>query len=135
MALLDFQVSIGSSIKVFPFLTQMNRLSAAQPKTYLRIGDATNGVVYFEQQESWGGCFPSPRLGYTLVKVRLRDTHGRQYTSKHRIPVIELVDALQYNPRFGETHQELSGEFLPNQEDEITIGTFDSTKNSDEATK
>ena len=135
VALADFQVFIGNSTKVYPFLTQINHLSNARPKTYLRIGEATNGVVYFEQQESWGGCFPSPKLGFTRIKVRLRDAHGRQYTSKHKIPIIERVDALKYNPRFGETHQELNGEFLPNEEDEITTGTPDRVDSSDEATK
>lgn len=135
VALDDFQVSIGNSTKVYPFLTQINHLSNARPKTHLRIGEATNGIVYFEQQESWGGCFPRPKFGYTHIKVRLKDTHGRQHISKHKIPTIERVDALKYNPRFGETHQELSGEFLPNEEDEITTGTPDPADGSYEATK
>lgn len=135
VALADFQVSIGNNTKVYPFLTQMNHLSDARPKTYLRIGEATNGVVYFEQNESWGGCFPSPKLGYTRIKVRLRDAHGREYTSGHKIPIIEREDALKYNPRFGETHQELSGEFLPNEEDEITTGDPDLVERADRSAK
>lgn len=132
VALVDFQAAIGRSTKVYPFLTQINHLSDARPKTYLRIGEATNGVVYFEQQESWGGCFPTPKHGHTTIKVRLRDAHGRQHTSKHRIPIIERVDALKYNPRFGETHQEIGGQFLPYEESEITTEQIDQLENKDE---
>jgi len=119
VVLTDFQVAIGDSIKVFPFLTQLNHLSRSRPKTYLRIGEATNGVVYFEQQASWGGCFPSPSHGFTKIKLRLRDSHGRQYVSKHKIPVKNLDDAFKYNLRFGETHRELHGDLLPVQENQV----------------
>ena len=77
VVLADFQVAIGDNTKVFPFLTQINHLSAAVPKTYLRIGESTNCVVYFEQDDSWGGCFPRAPHGFTKIKLRLRDAHGR----------------------------------------------------------
>jgi len=60
-ALTDFQAKIGDNIKVFPFLTQANHLAPVDAETYLQPGQSTNGVVYFEQSDSWGGCFPSPR--------------------------------------------------------------------------
>lgn len=120
VALADFQVKIGESTKVFPFMTQINNLSSARPSTYLRVGESTNGVVYFEQSESWGGCFPSASHGFTKIKLRLRDAHGNRYDSKHEIQVVTLDEARKYNPRFGETHEELRGEFLPIHEEIIT---------------
>ncbi len=122
VALSDFQVTIGRSTKVFPFLTQINQLSLARPKTYLRIGETTNGVVYFEQDASWGGFFPTPKKGKTKIKLRLRDAHGRKYVSKHKIPAVSFEEARKFNPRFGETHIELSGEFLPVQEEQLQTG-------------
>lgn len=116
VALADFQVSIGDSTKVFPFLTQRNQLSPAEPKTYLRVGESTNGVVYFEQDNSWGGCYPRPRNGSTRIKIRIRDAHGRKHEFKRRIPIVTVEEAKRYNPRFGDTHAELRGEFLSNAE-------------------
>lgn len=120
VALADFQVLIGENIKVFPFLTQRNHLSGAQPRTYLRVGESTNGVVYFEQRDSWGGCFPSSSNGSTKIKLVLRDAHGRKYVSTHRIPNVNIDDAKKFNPRFGETHTELNEEYLPTDETLIT---------------
>lgn len=120
VALVDFQVAIGESIKVFPFLTQRNQLSKVEPKTYLRVGESTNGVVYFEQDNSWGGCFPSPSKGSTRIKIRIRDAHGRKHDSKVRIPVVSFEEAQKFNPRFGETHAELRGEFLSIDEEQIS---------------
>jgi len=56
--LTDLQVEIVGNIKIYPFLTQKNYLSPARPDSFLEIGQSINGVVYFEQPESWGGCFP-----------------------------------------------------------------------------
>lgn len=112
VSLVDFQAAIGESIKVYPFLTQTNQLASIEAKTYLRIGESTNGVVYFEQRGSWGGCFPTSSNGFTKIKLRIRDAHGRCYISKHRIPVMTFEEAKKFNPRFGETHAELQGESL-----------------------
>lgn len=103
VSLADFQARIGESIKVYPFLTQRNSMSPSLAKTYLRVGELTNGVVYFEQHESWGGCFPLPSSGRTKIKLRLVDAHGNSFMSHHAIPVVTLDQAQKYNPRFGET--------------------------------
>ena len=116
VALEEFQVAIGSSIKVFPFLTQRNTIYSHKTDNYLKVGQSVNGVVYFEQGESWGGCFPANSRGYTSIKIRLRDVHRRSYTSKHKIPVVEILDAKRFNPRFGETHFELHRENKHNTE-------------------
>lgn len=122
VALSEFQFVIGDSVKIFPFLTQRNKNSSADSKTYLRVGEATNGVVYFEQDNSWGGCFPRPHKGSTKIKVRIRDGHGRKHNSTHRIPVVSLEEAKKYNPRFGETNAEIRGEVFSTDETQISRG-------------
>tara|TARA_B110000967_G_C18664741_1_gene450014 strand:+ start:229 stop:567 length:339 start_codon:yes stop_codon:yes gene_type:complete len=70
---LDFQTAaiedshclIGDKIKVFPFLLQGNVLTGRSSDTYLKEGKVVNGVVYYEQTESWGGCYPNSFNGKT----------------------------------------------------------------------
>lgn len=112
-ALADFQVKIGENIKVYPFLTQKNSLSRSNATTFLDVGRSTNGVVYFEQSESWGGCFPSSRNGKVRIKVRVRDVFGRNHTMAFSVPLLALEEARKYNPSFGKTLVELHGEQLP----------------------
>lgn len=113
VALEDFQVGIGTSIKVYPFLMQRNHLSPARSDTFLDVGRATNGVVYFEQSESWGGCFPAVKNGYVRLKVEVRDVFGGKHTSAFFVPSVALDDARKYCPAFGKTFSELHGEPLP----------------------
>jgi hypothetical protein len=113
VALTDFQAKIGDSIKVFPFLTQANHLSPVDAETYLQPGQSTNGVVYFEQPDSWGGCFPSPHKGLVPIKVVVEDASGKKHSAKFKIPSVQMEYARTYNPSFGKTLAELSGEPLP----------------------
>lgn len=103
VALDDFRAMIGGSTKVYPFLIQRSVISGSKAETYLDVGRHTNGVVYFEQRESWGGCFPSVRNGTVLVKVRINDVFGRSHHAKFRIPSVSLEGAQKYNPSFGKT--------------------------------
>ncbi|MDO8769226.1 MAG: hypothetical protein Q7K57_11090 [Burkholderiaceae bacterium] len=112
-ALADFQVTIGQSIKVYPFLTQKNHLPLAKVQTYLEVGRSTNGVVYFEQSDSWGGCYPTIRNGFVRIKVRVLDVFGNPHTAKFWIPSVAFDYARTYNPAFGKTLAELHGEVLP----------------------
>ena len=113
VALEDFQARIGESTKVYPFLFQNTSLGFNKTETYLNVGQSTNGVVYFEQPDSWGGCFPRANKEEVEVKVKLADTFGRIHTKKFRIPMVSLEYARKYNPSFGKTLSELSGEKLP----------------------
>lgn len=113
VALEDFQVKIGHSTKVYPFLVQKSFLSPGEPKTYLHVGEAINGVVYFEQTDSYGGCFPRARNGRVAIKVRVQDSFGRKHTRKFKINSHEIEEARKYNPSFGKTHAQLLGEPLP----------------------
>lgn len=115
-ALADFQAKIGESIKVYPFLTQKSFLSPATVTTYLEVGRSTNGVAYFEQPDSWGGCFPTVRGAQVRIRVRIRDAFGTSHTAKFRVPSVSLEGARKYNPEFGKTLAELNGERLPHDE-------------------
>lgn len=113
VALDDFQVSIGGNIKVYPFLTQRSALSGRSANTFLEVGQSTNGVVYFEQFDSWGNCFPTYRKGAARLKVSVRDVFGKRHKATFDVPVVTIEDARKYNPSFGKTFAELRGEVLP----------------------
>jgi hypothetical protein len=113
VALEDFQAKIGESIKIYPFLFQSAGLGFNKTETYLNVGQSTNGVVYFEQPDSWGGCFPRAKNEQVKVKVKLLDTFGRAHTKRFNIPMVSLEYARKYNPSFGKTLSELNGEKLP----------------------
>lgn len=115
VSLTDFQAMIGENIKVFPFLTQANHLAPLKAETFLQVGQSTNGVVYFEQVDSWGGCFPSVKDGRVRIKVAVEDTFGKRHTTKFTIPSVSMEYAQQYNPSFGTTFAEFYGEPLPEQ--------------------
>ncbi|EEZ32131.1 conserved hypothetical protein [Brucella sp. 83/13] len=110
IALEDFQVDIGDSIKFYPFLFQRSSIAQNSVSTYLDIGRSVNGVVYFEQSDSWGGAFPSPRNGCVFIKIHVTDSFGGVHKSKHRIPDVNISDAMAYNPSFGKTLAALQSE-------------------------
>lgn len=112
-AIHDFQAKIGENIKVYPFLTQRSIISGADPSTFLEPGKSTNGVIYFEQSDSWGSCYPAPSRQGVSVKVEIRDVFGRAHTAKFKIPFVSIQEALKYNPSFGQTLAELRNETLP----------------------
>jgi hypothetical protein len=77
------------------------------PQAYLQVGQSANGVVYFEQKESWGGCYPSPRKGTTKVKLKIKDSFGSSHTKKTTIPVVPIEEARKYCASFGKTFETL----------------------------
>ena len=109
----DFQAKIGDNIKIYPFLVQASILSDRSASTFLQPGQATNGVVYFEQSDSWGGFYPSPTQNKVRVKVALFDTFGRRHTRKFNIESVTMDYARTYNPSFGKTIAEMRNETLP----------------------
>lgn len=112
-AIHDFQVKIGENIKFYPFLTQRSILSSAQASTFLEPGQSENGVVYFEQSDSWGGCFPAVGPAGVGIKISLRDIFGGKHVARFTVRSVSLEQAREYNPSFGKTLAELSGEPLP----------------------
>lgn len=112
-SLTDFQSLIGENLKIYPFLTQKSILSGESAETFLEVGQSTSGVVYFEQPDSWGGCFPTTQQGTIHLKIRVRDVFGNCHHAKTSIPVISFEKARTFNPTFGKTLAELHGEPLP----------------------
>lgn len=102
-ALTDFAHTIGDNLRVFPFLFQKNIIGDMNQKTYLRIGEQTTGIVYFEQEESWGGYQPRVKNGLVKIKVRCIDSYDKSYTNVFWIPQKNLEDARKYSPQFGNT--------------------------------
>jgi hypothetical protein len=99
----DFQVKIGENIKFYPSLFQRSSISGQSGDTYLRIGQSVNGVIYFEQSESWGGFYPYPRNGRTKVRVAVVDAFKQSHKKTFWVPVVSLEEAKKYNPSFGIT--------------------------------
>ena len=109
IAISGFQVSIGENIKFYPFLIQKSVVSGESASTYLEPGRSTNGVVYFEQPESWGGYFPRSRNFSTKIKIVISDCFGKRYRHVTKIERVTLANARQYNPHFGTTSAILHG--------------------------
>lgn len=104
----DFRVQIGEHLKVYPFLTQKNYLSPIQVDKFLEVGKSNSGIVYFEQPESWGACFPLCTNGKVLVKIKVYDVFGKAHTKKCKIDLVNLDEAKKFNPYFGDTSKHLS---------------------------
>ena len=112
-AIHDFQAKIGENTKIYPFLVQASTLSGRSADTFLVPGQSTNGVVYFEQSDSWGGFSPLIENSRVRVKVAVRDTFGSKHTRKFTIPAVSMEQARAFNPSFGKTLTELRNETLP----------------------
>lgn len=107
VALSDFQVQIGDNIKFYPFLLQKSGISGGQAETFLEPGRSSSGVVYFEQRDSWDGCFPKSHNKEVLLKISVTDIRGKKHQRKLKIPAVELSEAKKFNPEFGRTLVEL----------------------------
>lgn len=105
----DFRVDIGNdNVKLFPFLTQKNSLLPMQVDKFLNIGKAVNGIVYFEQPESWGAQYPLYLNGKVKIKVKVFDVFGKSHSNKLKINLLNLEQASKFNPAFGSTHSSLA---------------------------
>lgn len=105
VALTDFQITIGENIKFYPFLIQQSFLLPSNQYTYLRDGENINGVVYFEQQESWGGFLPRVKNERVRLKIKIVDSFGGYHTTVKYAPFISLAKARDFNPSIGLTHE------------------------------
>lgn len=117
----DFQYDFGGRVKIYPSLLQGVTATMKSPDTYLEVGKGVNGVIYFEQDDSWGGCFPSPKKNMVKLKIAIIDTFGKKYTKIFWAPVVSPEEAQKYNPAFGVTLAVLRGEIkIPNEEQNLT---------------
>jgi len=91
VALSDFTTRIDEdNIKVYPFLEQQSALLPTPDKTFLRVGESTNGIIYFEQEESFGGFKPRiDNLHKVKIKIRIIDSFGGKHTYTSKIPFLE----------------------------------------------
>ena len=105
VSLTDFHVQLGEFVKVYPFLTQHNQLSPHKSGRYLEVGRSTNGVVYFEQTESWGGFRPREKNGGIRIIIRVEDAFGGKRSLKTFVSRVSLQEAQKYNPYFGESRE------------------------------
>lgn len=112
-ALMDFQVSIGENLKIYPSLTQKSILSGESTETFLEVGRATNGVVYFEQSDSWGACFPLLRDNNVKLRIQITDVFGNKHQAIFEVPSVSFEEARKFNPSFGKTLADLHGKPLP----------------------
>lgn len=103
VALEDFQVKIGEDTKFYPFMTQRSSISGHTADAYLEVGRSTNGVVYFEQEDSFGACFPSADNGRVKMRVGITDSFGQRHMSTLSVPRVAIAEAQRFNPSFGLT--------------------------------
>ncbi|UGY12158.1 hypothetical protein HAP48_0025785 [Bradyrhizobium septentrionale] len=106
----DFQADVGQHIKIYPSLFQGSATTGRSTDVYLQAGQSVNGVVYFEQRDSWGGFMPFPKSHRTRVKVAVKDVFGTHHKQCFWIPVVPLAEAQKYNPSFGQTYHSLQQE-------------------------
>lgn len=91
-----------------PFLKQHNLTMINCYDTYLSVGKSVSGIVYFEQENSYGSYMPRVNKGdeFSKVKIIVRDSFNRSYTKRLNIPIIDPNEALKYNPLFAQTQEE-----------------------------
>lgn len=106
----DFNVMFeGSSRgKVIPFLKQRNMNYNNSTDTYLQEGKSVNGMVYFEQMESFGNWVPrlSDDGRKANIVIMIRDVYNRKHTKHFDIKIVTPEDAFKYNSYFGQTQIE-----------------------------
>ncbi|MGF1761414.1 hypothetical protein L4D76_26570 [Photobacterium sagamiensis] len=110
VAIEDFQYNIGDHVKYYPFLLQRSYVSGHKAESFLVSGRSSNGVVYFEQYNSFGGCYPKVHKGTVRLKVAIEDVHGKKHITKLKVPSVTFDEAKKYNPSLGRTLAELNGD-------------------------
>lgn len=100
----DFMISLDDEKnKVYPFLVQDSLLQINKKDGYLTVGKCVNGIVYFEQEESYGGSYPNVKHGKVKIKIRVYDIYQNKYSITQEIPFIDIAEAKKYCPSFGES--------------------------------
>lgn len=104
----DFMSDLGDGkVKGYPFLEQASIIAQRNPDTYLCVGKKINGIVYFEQRESFGDFKPRITDGKVYVKVKITDTFGQNYYLRSWIPFVPIDEARKYYNDFGCTYEKL----------------------------
>ena len=111
-SLSDFGHTVGENLRMFPFLFQKSILMASENKTYLLEAKREMGIVYFEQDESWGGFKPRVKNGQVKIKIKVHFVNGIKTSSIYSIPMHELSYARKFSPEFGNTLEKMHGNEL-----------------------
>jgi len=106
----DFQYDFGDRVKIYPSLLQGVSTIKKSPETYLEVGKRVNGVVYFEQDDSWGGFFPTSSNSKVKLRIIVIDTFGKKFKKTFWAPYVTLEEAQKYNPAFGASFAIMRGE-------------------------
>jgi len=107
ISLRDFGHTIGDNLRMYPFLIQKSILLPRENVTYLKNGQSTRGIVYFEQAESYGGFYPRIKNEKVKIKIKIFDTYGSSYSKTFLIPMVDLDYAKKFNEEFGQTLEKM----------------------------
>ena len=107
VALRDFGHTIGENLRVYPFLLQKSILLPRENITYLKSGQSSNGIVYFEQVESFGGFQPRIKNEKIKIKIKVFDVYKKSYSKSFWIPKVDLTYAKKFNEEFGQTLEKM----------------------------
>jgi hypothetical protein len=106
----DFNVMFENSDrgKTIPFLKQRNWKYTNNTDTYLQEGKSQNGMVYFEQMESYGSWVPrlSDDGQKANIVIEIKDAYGRKHLKSFDIKMVTPEYAFRYNSYFGQTQIE-----------------------------
>jgi len=103
----DFGHTIGENLRIYPFLFQQSSLLPQEIVTYLKSGQSTKGIVYFEQPESYGTFCPRNKNEKTKVKIKVYDVFNNSYSKTFWVPIVALGYAKKFNKKFGCTLSEM----------------------------
>ncbi len=100
----DFMIQLDDeTTKVYPFLIQGSLLQIKNNDTYVTLGKCVNGIVYFEQAESYGACSPKVKNNKVKIKIRVYDSYQNKYSITKKIPMLDINEARKYCHSFGES--------------------------------
>lgn len=86
-----------------PYLLQGNTDFYQKNDTYLEVGKISSGVVYFEQEESFGNYQPNIINGKTAIYIKIKDAFDNYHVNRFNIEMIDFTEALKFNSNFGQT--------------------------------
>lgn len=91
------------NLHVFPTLIQRN-VDGNKSDLFLEVGKSTNGVVYFEEKETYGNFVPRPNKdGTTDVLIEITDAYGKKFIKHMTVKEIDYSKALARNEFFAQT--------------------------------
>jgi hypothetical protein len=110
-ALQEFSHNIGEHLKIYPFLNQQSFVFGTTGCSYYRVGEASNGIVYYEALDlAWGCHRPILRDGRASIRLELHDSYGKRHRFLLAVPEISIEDARVYSVHIGKTYLNLENQ-------------------------